>query len=70
MNMIAENSARNHYGLYAVGAGRAEREQNWNKAAELWRKALASARSRRCRHWAEVRMAFCVNAAAHRWGKA
>ncbi|USS96316.1 ANR family transcriptional regulator [Serratia symbiotica] len=52
MNMIAENSARNHYGLYAVEAGRAEREQNRNKAAELWRKALPHACSHRSRHWA------------------
>ena len=66
--MIAEHSARNNYGLYAVGAGRAEREQDWDKAAELWRKALSSARSSHCRHWAEKRMAFCANAAARRWG--
>ena len=66
MNMVAEHSARNNYGLYAVGAGRAE--QDWQKAAELWRKALSSARSSHCRHWAELRMAFCANAAARRWG--
>lgn len=68
MNMKAEYSARNNYGLYAVGAGRAERSGEWGKASELWRKALEHARTSGCRKWAESRMAYCANAVARGWG--
>lgn len=67
MNMKSENAARNNYGLYAVGAGRAERSGKWDMAAALWQKALDSARTSRCRQWAEIRIAFCTNAAARKW---
>ncbi|RAP71446.1 ANR family transcriptional regulator [Candidatus Erwinia dacicola] len=68
MNMKAENAARNNYGLYAVGAGRAERNGEWGKAAELWQSALTYARTSHCRQWAETRIAYCSNAAARGWG--
>lgn len=68
MNMKVEHTAQNNYGLYAVGAGRAERSGEWGKAAELWQKALNYARSRNCRHWAEHRIAFCSNAMHRGWG--
>ncbi|WP_407646974.1 ANR family transcriptional regulator [Erwinia tracheiphila] len=60
MNMKAEHSAQNNYGFYAVGAGRAERNGEWGKAAELWQKALNFARSRNCRHWAEHPLLFAL----------
>ena len=59
MNMKTENSAHNNYGLYAVGAGRAARNGEWGKAAELWQSALSHARTSHCRHWAEARIAYC-----------
>ncbi|OFC62101.1 ANR family transcriptional regulator [Candidatus Erwinia dacicola] len=67
MKNRAESAARNNYGLYAVGAGRAERSGEWDKASELWRKALEHARSSGCRKWAESRMAYCANAVARGW---
>jgi len=68
MNMKTENAARNNYGLYAVGAGRAERNGEWGKAVELWTSALSHARTSRCRQWAEARIAYCSIAAARGWG--
>ncbi|MGK0600102.1 ANR family transcriptional regulator [Yokenella regensburgei] len=70
MNMKVEHTAQNNYGLYAVGAGRAERSGEWGKAAELWQRALNYARSRHCRRWAEQRIAFCSNAMHRGWGGA
>ena len=68
MNVKTENAARNNYGLYAVGAGRAERNGEWGKATELWQSALSHARTSHCRQWAEARIAYCSNAAARGWG--
>lgn len=64
---IKENKAHNNYGLYSVGASRAEKSGEFSKAAELWCKALVFARSRTDRHWAEIRLAFCANATQRGW---
>ncbi|ATF92812.1 Uncharacterised protein [Cedecea neteri] len=67
MAKIVEHAARNNFGQYAVGAGRAEREGQWLKAALLWRNAHASARDGACREWAEIRIAFCEKAKSRGW---
>lgn len=65
---INEGRARNNYGLYAVGASRAERNGDYQKAADLWCKALVFSRGKLNRHWAEIRMQFCANANHRGWG--
>ncbi|WPU22593.1 ANR family transcriptional regulator [Cedecea neteri] len=52
---------------YASGAVIAEQHGDFQKAAESWSKALAFSRHRLNREWAEIRIAFCANAAARKW---
>lgn len=66
-NKINEHKACNNYGLYATGASRAERNGEYLKASELWRKALSFSRGKVNRHWASIRMEFCINAANRGW---
>ncbi|CDH05014.1 conserved hypothetical protein [Xenorhabdus bovienii str. oregonense] len=65
---IHENSARNHYAAYSLGAARAERNADYQHAASLWDKAANAARSILARFWAERRSEFCQSAADKDWG--
>ncbi|EHI2275467.1 ANR family transcriptional regulator [Salmonella enterica] len=64
---IDEYAAKNQYGAYATGAGRAERNGEYGKAAELWRRAAASPCTALRRQWAQARAEFCENAHTKGW---
>ncbi|EAB5694215.1 ANR family transcriptional regulator [Salmonella enterica subsp. enterica] len=64
---VNEYAAKNQYAAYATGAGRAERNGEYGKAAELWHRAAASPCSSLRRQWAQARAAFCENAHIKGW---
>lgn len=57
------------YKSLAHQAADAERRAHFADAAELWRQAIDAARAVDVA-WVNVRIEFCVNAAARCWGNA
>lgn len=57
------------YKSLAHQAAEAERRAHFADAADLWRQAIDAARSVDV-VWVNVRIEFCVNAAARCWGNA
>lgn len=55
---VNEHTAKNQYAAYALGAGRAERDGEYGKAAELWRRAANAPCNASKQRWAQhsVRM--------------
>ncbi|EAU5127275.1 ANR family transcriptional regulator [Salmonella enterica subsp. enterica serovar Infantis] len=64
---VNEHAAKNQYAAYALGAGRAERDGEYGKAAELWRRAADAPCNASQRRWAQDRAAFCENAHIKGW---
>ncbi|EDJ8499764.1 hypothetical protein GFF53_17795 [Salmonella enterica] len=64
---IDEHAAKNRYAAYALGAGRAERDGEYGKAAELWRRAADAPCNASKQRWAQRRAAFCENAHIKGW---
>lgn len=58
---------RPEYIRRAMGACKAEREGRWEDASSLWVKARDSVCNSKNQAHAEVRIAFCDNAAARKW---
>ncbi|EJX2354560.1 ANR family transcriptional regulator, partial [Salmonella enterica] len=54
---VNEHAAKNQYAAYALGAGRAERDGEYGKAAELWRRAADAPCNASQRRWAQDRAA-------------
>ncbi|WP_080178777.1 ANR family transcriptional regulator [Salmonella enterica] len=65
---VNEHAAKNQYAAYALGAGRAERDGEYGKAAELWRRAADAPCNASQLRWAQDRAAFCENAHIKGWG--
>ncbi|EDZ8079252.1 ANR family transcriptional regulator [Salmonella enterica] len=63
------DTARNTYRCYAVGATRCEQAGEYLEAARLWEKASMRPCKSRARKWAEDRAAFCRHAATGRWSE-
>ncbi|EBD6542199.1 ANR family transcriptional regulator [Salmonella enterica] len=63
------DTARNTYRCYAVGASRYEQAGEYLRAADLWERASMRPCKSRAQHWAECRAAFCRRAATGRWSK-
>lgn len=53
---------------YATDAVNAEKRGDFQKAAEIWCKALAFSRKSVNREWAGARIQFCSNAVHRGWG--
>ncbi|EBG7565373.1 ANR family transcriptional regulator [Salmonella enterica] len=64
---VNEHTAKNQYAAYALGAGRAERDGEYGKAAELWRRAENAPCNASKQRWAQRRAAFCENAHIKGW---
>lgn len=64
---VNEHAAKNQYAAYALGAGRAERDGEYGKAAELWRRAADAPCNASQRRWAQDRAAFCENVHIKGW---
>ncbi|EOF6578547.1 ANR family transcriptional regulator, partial [Salmonella enterica] len=54
---VNEHAAKNQYAAYALGAGRAERDGEYGKAAELWRRAANAPCNASKQRWAQRRAA-------------
>lgn len=61
------NGYRPEYIRRAMGACKAEREGRWEDARSLWVKARDSVCNSKNQEYAEVRIAYCINAAARKW---
>ncbi|MGT3352668.1 ANR family transcriptional regulator [Yersinia enterocolitica] len=64
---VNENTAKNQYGAYALGASRAEQRGDYSDAEKLWLKAASSPCSSSHRRWAQNRAEFCANAHLKGW---
>lgn len=64
----ASGKWRTPFMSYATDAVVAEKRGDFQKAAEIWCKALVHSRNAVNREWAGVRIEFCSNAVHRGWG--